>query len=245
MNNEQLESFLKEEREKLESCKDEKCKMTILNNIIQIESEIKNELYQDNLYKDIKKYIISYISAVNDESYDYDSISMDKLFVHNNLLSNEKKISILLITERVLLDKCFINEANMCRDHIRRLRYYCSLRKKNFKITEVILSLLSYCASSAKNTLITVSIFIILAYFVTLPAPFEFMETISFTSQKICNNYYANHLANTFCLMLDIGETKAIPVSPIGLFGIILFKTTWLIFVVNFLISESIKKALQ
>jgi hypothetical protein len=230
-----IKKFINEEELKLKVLVSHSDRMCLLGSIINLKLELRKIGNNDvNIYLDLKSFIKENVHAIDEREFEYDDIN--KSFISNIIkhLPIRQRLRILKYLKKEITSHGYTDTLNWCINEIRNIEYLISFEDRDyFKwITYKI-------AASPLNIVFFILVIILFCSAVLLPAPTDKMATFSMVYDTYCNSYIGNHLLNVICIILGSAKDgKVVPISPVGVIGIVVGKIILIIIVVNFLIKE-------
>lgn len=228
-----------------QKCKEapDNLKAELLFSIIQLKS-IKTSCYnlEQSIYCDIKSFIIAYITSIENRDYGYDKINTQKFITAVKASSNSKeKYELLLFLNRLLSKHGLQEECKnlKCELNIAKKQVILDFDSGFKKWMRLLLHYTSYNVSAIILTLIIVYLVSTILF---LPTNNINISLFSITYDHYSNNHLVNHFLNTLGGVFGIkDEFKVIPINPIGLSLLVLFKLFYIIFIINYLYKRSLE----
>ena len=183
-----LSEIIYNEENSLKNSKSPNESVNILYNLIKLYH--KNN-QKDDVYKNIKKFMVFYIELIKDADYGYDNFNYNKINDVLSLTSAEERISILQYIISV-----------SSRELPEHGREWFVLRKHNAEISNIkenrqyklyFRMALLYLGQSINRLIIVFILFFALVFTALLPSPFE-----SITIFKIKYELYSNNFIEVF-----------------------------------------------
>lgn len=232
MTAEEKESFILEQYNNLIT-NNNKHNSQILYNLIS--AKVKFRLYNvgQTLYLDVKNFILSYISSVDEQDYGYDEVILSKIMDVVSNLDLEQQYSIMCLTRRMFFVRGYDIE-NVLKVIAEIERKVAWKKGQYFRFIRLLMS------SSFVALLITLLGYVIIVSCVLLPAPLECMEIFEIELRNYSSCWLVNHLINTLTLL--IGKDNIAPsIIPIGTMGVLVYSIGSLLFYL-FIVNYVFKK---
>ena len=236
-----IKEILIEEYGKLGSAISESEKSNILFNIVKLKTKSDQV---DNLYQDIKKFIDAYIESIKLADYGYDNFNYKKI---------EQLIECLPFNQQISILQYIISVTS--REFPEHDRTWFVTRKHKSEIDQIIenrdyllypKTVFLFLGQSITRLIVGLGLLFLLTSVLLLPSPIEGMAIFDVTYENYSQNAFLNHLMNVLTLFADIENNfKIEPINLTGLLLLILGKTVFITFIVNFLyfkISDKISQ---
>jgi hypothetical protein len=214
MKKEDAESYIESQYSQLKDYQ-YKRNSQILFNLIKAKSILEASDYKRSLYVDVKKFVESYIKSVDAEDYGYDSVNLSKIEEAANVLDYWPKLSVLLMTRRMLLVRGYdVEELHAIIDELD-----CKIAKSERRYLRFIMLWMSH---KWWTLLISYVLYIAVIFVVLLPAPIKEMVMFQVEKKDFCNSSLLNHLGNVMALLTG-NDTISPIVQPVGLGGVLVY----------------------
>ncbi|WP_313157070.1 hypothetical protein [Sphingobacterium multivorum] len=171
--------------------------------------------YNNYQYKLAKKFIIKYIEEIDDSSYGYDFINLNKLIDLLGLFNPEQRLKLCeFYINRIVQYDQSIEISDL---HRTRLKCLKELLKKDFNIKYLSFFLFKVVLERPRYIITSIIISIIFLTIILLPAPIQEMEMFNLTLEEYANNNILNTFYNVIAMLLDLDNDFKI--QPLNNFG--------------------------
>lgn len=206
--------------------------VSLLNSIIDLKF-LLNYTGSDTLYLDLKKFIKSYILAVDNKESGYDKINVQVIYDKISKVDLTLRANLLHYLKRELIKNAFLDEADECKEYIYLNKILVFKKQRDIFCKVKWLLLLS--SKNIKNLSISIILLFVIIYLVQLEAPNEFMTLFEKKYVAFDEISFFNNLANLLCMLLDLNDDiKLIPLNITGIFVLGFLKITYISIFVNY-----------
>lgn len=215
-------------------------KFTSISNQIQLQLVVSDESKKKNLPSDIKLCISHHLKALDENEIHYDQIQLELIFNYIDNVREEDRILLTKYALRKLKNFDHEDHIDFCLEKLNLYERTCLKSKGGFSAIKRL-----YLWSKSGFLPISISLFAFFGLFlvVLLPAPYSWMSLFKITYLPISDNYYFNHFLNALGLFCGLFEDiKIIPKSILGLFIMIISKLGFILYVINVLVDQLLKK---
>lgn len=228
----QKEQFLQEEYARLKQYKHKK-NAQILFNIISAKKKFGMPDYNNTLYLDVKHFVKSYITAVDNLDYGYDEIRLDKINDVCESLGKREQLSIYYTVRRLFHIRGYDIECISSR--ITTLEWQIAFKEhRYFKCLRLLIG------SNVYALILAYLLYAVIIFLIIHPAPIKFMEVFTVELKEYSDSTALNYLLNSLAILTGNDSIRPV-ISPIGFIGMISYCIGIIIFYVliaNFLFKK-------
>lgn len=195
--------------------------------------------HNQSSYQDAKGFITCFIGSTVYRDLGYDVINVDKIFkVLESQFNINEQYLLANYTYRILANNDYEKESSELKKRVNCLKT-AILKSEKYKFGKYVKLFLHKSTYSIWTILLALIIVFVFSIMLYLPAPFESWKLFEVTYDGYSNNFIANHLLNVLGSPLDMNTDFNIrPVGGIGLIILMLIKSFYIVFIVNFLYSK-------
>ena len=206
-----------------------------LLNIITLKARYGISDYHQTMYVDAKYFITNYIQSINNSDYGYDSINVSKIIRSIENLDNNKKISLLYYTKRVLNSKGYGDEISEIDEKIGQIKINTAIKNREyFKAFRIWIS------QSIKALLLTLFAYSIITTIIMLPAPLSWMEIFRVHCKTLSSNGLINCFLNSLLFITGDDTVRPIiePTCPLGVIVHVLIISFFYFTIINYVLRR-------
>lgn len=204
-----------------------------------------NEGITDN-YSDAKYFIKYYIGSIDDKTFGYDNLNIEKINGCLYLFGHEQRLFLYKFLKKNLVKYHFEKEWKVFETAFYKCQNAILIEKKFWYLHPISIVKFAYNKTIySYKYLFLLFLFVILTdYLLLLPNPFSFdISLFKIKYQEICNPFPLNHLANILLGLLEIdSDFKVIPLNFLGTIFILVGKILKTVFVVKYLADKIVNK---
>lgn len=241
MTDTQIDKLIMDEKILFRSYNTNNAKYISLSNQIQLKVLYSNKDKRKGLSSDIKQCIGFHFKSLEENEIHYDQINLDLLFSHIDCVGSSDKVLLANYLIRTIRKNSYFDNEDFC---IRKLNQYERESLKNSKgIFSLIKKFHLFCTGNLMNAIFM----LIVSYFI-----FSFVLLHSFNSSfhyyevnyvAIYKNYYINHFCNTLGYFFGLFQDfKILPKNWLALVFMVIAKIIFIVFIVNVLLNQIIKR---
>ncbi|MCD6068976.1 MAG: hypothetical protein K0S33_3802 [Bacteroidetes bacterium] len=215
-------------------------KFVSLSNQIQLKISASDLSKRKAIASDIKLCISHHLKSLDENEIHYDQIQLDLIFGYIDYVSENDRVILTKFALRKLRNFDHEDHIDYCLDRLNGYERLC-LRHQGF--WGFFKRLYLWSISGFFPIVLILFLFFTCFSILLLPSYYSWAYLYDISYVKISDNYYINHWFNTlgaFCGLFD--DMKIIPRNFFGVLLMIITKLGFLLYVVNILSDQLLKR---